>query len=66
MFFFLFAQRPWGAKLLMNIANVITDYCEVTQLGLHLDVDENEIKRMISGKYNVAWMKMKIYLIGII
>ena len=36
----------------MKVAHVITDECELMQLGLNLDVDENEIKRTIAGKHS--------------
>ena len=35
----------------MKVADVITNECELMQLGIGLDVDENEIKRIISGKF---------------
>ena len=34
----------------MKVAGVITNEWELTQLGLNLDVDENEIKRIIASK----------------
>ena len=34
----------------MNVARVITSKSELMQLGVNLDVDRNDIERMINGK----------------
>ena len=36
----------------MKVAGVITNEWELTQLGLNLGVDENEIKRISAGKHS--------------
>ena len=51
--------------LLMNVAGEITNDGELMQLGLNLDVDENEVKRTIASKHGfifISQVKGKDYL----
>ena len=45
----IYLQVKWSHKLFLDIASMITCKDEVIGLGLNLDVDHNDIERIIEG-----------------